>query len=103
MRSRLHGPALALLALLASGVCGCAGRAREVGPANTRVVPLATLAPELARYEASGTPVSRRFEFDRLDGDLGRRRSAPLRATRQWPQPPMPAERRIRFHYWEQR
>ncbi len=44
-----------------------------------------------------------RFEFGRNDEALGVVHPQPLLATRSWPQPVRPAERRIRFSDWQQR
>jgi hypothetical protein len=44
-----------------------------------------------------------RFEFARRDPGLNVVAFGPLTASRQWPQAPVPAERRIRFRQWEQR
>lgn len=50
-----------------------------------------------------GTPVQNRFEFARHDRARQIVEPAPLLATRQWPEPHAPRERRVRFRYWEQR
>ena len=43
------------------------------------------------------------FEYGRNDGEVSARHDVPLEATRQWPVPPRPAERHVRFWYWVQR
>jgi len=59
-------------------------------------------SPEVARANADRLPFER-FEFSRNDDRVNPVRSVPLLASRQWPQPPRPAERRIRFSDWQQR
>jgi hypothetical protein len=50
-----------------------------------------------------GRPAYERFEFARHDAQMQVRVPAAILATRQWPVPRAPKERRVRFHYWEQR
>lgn len=59
-------------------------------------------SPEVARANQDGLPFER-WEFSRNDERVNAVRSVPLSAARQWPQPPRPAERRIRFSDWQQR
>lgn len=77
---------------------GAAGVVRDGGPLvfpTTRVL----------GYERSVGPEAQYawFEYGRNDGEVSPRRAAPIEATRQWPVPPRPAERHIRFSYWVQR
>jgi hypothetical protein len=44
-----------------------------------------------------------RWEFARNDAATNISRPVALAASRVWPQPPRPAERRIRFSDWQQR
>lgn len=49
-----------------------------------------------------GTSEPARFEFARRDRDLNATIRAPLQATREWPTPARPLERRIIFRRWVQ-
>lgn len=44
-----------------------------------------------------------RYEYSRSDSRLSPSSRAPLLATNQWPEPPRPAERPVRFWRWQQR
>jgi hypothetical protein len=111
MRRRTNNAAAAALVTgLALVAAGCASGERRAETADTGGQNRWTTAgafpgEAVRRHDASPRTTHRtqRFEFDRLDGYLGARTDAPLRATRQWPQEPRPAERPIRFRRWEQR
>jgi hypothetical protein len=44
-----------------------------------------------------------RYEYARNDARLSPGSRGPLLATRQWPEPPQPVERPVRFWKWRQR
>ncbi len=44
-----------------------------------------------------------RYEFTRNDARLTPATRGPILATRQWPEPPQPLERPVRFWRWQQR
>ncbi len=101
---------LGAMALALAGVGGCASAPGSPAvwddASQNRWTGSGVFPSEGVRaYERSlaATPDSQRFEHGRLDGYLGVQREAALRATRQWPQQPRPAERPVRFFRWQQR
>lgn len=98
-RRRVVGLGMAWAAAFGTG---CAqSRGWEAGPyagmarGRSALVLPGTVAPVEADFE--------RFEFGRNDAAVGLVRPRALLATNQWPQPPRPLERRIRFSDWQQR
>jgi len=106
---------LAGLGLLALGVgVGCArtpeapftAEVRTTAPASTMVF---SSAP-VRNWHASNTGepgvgliAADRYEFSRNDARLTPQTRGPVLATRQWPEPPRPIERPVRFWRWQQR
>jgi hypothetical protein len=100
--------AIALAGGLASGCsaparpgAGVRAAAPPVRDGGTLVLP----TTRVAAYEQELGPEAQYawFEYGRNDGEVSPRYAAPLAATRQWPVPPRPAERHVRFWYWVQR
>lgn len=58
---------------------------------------------EVRASPAGDTLPFERWEFARNDASTNISRPVALAATRAWPQPPRPAERRVRFSDWQQR
>lgn len=56
-----------------------------------------------AGEQGVGLIAADRFEYSRNDARLTPASRAPLLATRQWPEPPRPLERPVRFWRWQQR
>lgn len=90
---------------------GCAQPAanRADAPAKPRQdspSAMATVFPSPGqRYALSrqaAEPPSESWAFARKDDALAVRSSGPLLATRQWPEPPPPCERPVRFKRWVQ-
>lgn len=69
-------------------------------PAPWLVLP----APGLLAAEAAAPDLTaaRAFERTRNDPGLTARTAAPLTATGQWPEPPRPVERPVRFERFDQ-
>lgn len=55
-----------------------------------------------SEYGPAHYPYFGRFEFGRRDYLLSPSTPTPLLATREWPEPWPPRERRVRFHIWQQ-
>ncbi|MFM9956626.1 MAG: hypothetical protein ACKVZJ_01005 [Phycisphaerales bacterium] len=92
---------------LAGAAGGCANhqswdRHTNEHPARQGRAALVFESPEVALAN-QGTLAFERFEFSRNDKHINPAGSTPLIATRDWPQPPRPGERRIRFSDWQQR
>ena len=93
------------LAVLVTCICvlgGCSStRVRPINAGSALVFE----HPGIVEGTRSGrmTPVVNRFEFARNDAARHIVEPGPMLATRQWPEPAPPRERRVRFRYWEQR
>lgn len=97
-------PLLVTLALASVASIGCQSQTQQRHSAfHDQPRSNAHIFPTDSTRAATNTAPPERFEFARLDHSLAPRVAAPLRATQQWPQPPQPLERRIRFRWWEQR
>lgn len=96
----------AILGLAAALAGGCAGPGHGApGAATARDLgPLVFPTDGVVAYER-GADAGRYgwFEFGRNNGAVAARDERPILATTQWPLPPRPAERRVRFEYWDQR
>lgn len=107
-RFRLRRMAGAAVAAHACTLIGCASAPPATGwPATTGTsTALGALAdPAIVAYDRSPESLLafERFEYARRDASLNPVAFGPVVAQRQWPQPPQPLERRVRFHIWEQR
>lgn len=111
-RKRERAIALATALVLAGALAGgCsaparAGAGRTTEPAPVRDAGRLVLPTDrvLASERAAG-PASRYewFAYGRNNDQVSARHEVPILARNQWPVPPRPLERRIRFWYWEQR
>lgn len=108
-----------LSAVMACGLGGCAqspaqvssGERNRLGEVTTRAnaATLVFSGAEVRNWHAQnaaqpgvGIVEADRFEFSRNDQRLSPTSRGPLLATRDWPEPPRPLERRIRFWMWQQ-
>lgn len=97
-----------ILAMLL-GALACAGCESQTRTAASRPPgPNASAAifttPAMSAWERSGnaTAPADRWEFARRDDSLSATTHIPILGTQQWPLPPRPQERRVRFRHWEQ-
>lgn len=105
-RFRLRLMGAAAVAVQACGLIGCAS-APAGWPATTgHGSSLGAMAdPAIVAHDRAPDSLLafERFEYARRDASLNPVAFGPVVAQRQWPQPPQPLERRVRFHIWEQR
>lgn len=96
-----------MLALACPLLAGCASAPRDwdagASAPQTRDRSVLVFETDEARLASGDTLAFERWEFARNDARTNIIRPVPLAATRAWPQPPKPAERRIRFSDWQQR
>lgn len=110
-RERTVAVAAMLLGSVGALLGGCAGtplhpRAevapppplRDEGPLVFATYPVASAEAQMGVESQYGW-----FAYGRNDGEVSARWNGPIEATRQWPVPPRPAERHVRFWYWVQR
>lgn len=95
------------LAAMAAGLTGCSSTPRHwdagaVSQAGDRSG-LVFETQEVRLSQAGDTLPFERWEFARNDAATNISRPVALAASRTWPQPPRPAERRVRFSDWQQR
>lgn len=105
----------AALGLLALGLgVGCApteqapfsAQVQTTSPASTLVfssAPVRNWHASNAGEPGVGLIAADRYEFSRNDARLTPQTRGPILATRQWPEPPRPVERPVRFWRWKQR
>ncbi|MFU8829275.1 MAG: hypothetical protein ACNA8P_07560 [Phycisphaerales bacterium] len=81
------------------------GSVSTVAPSNALVFSSSSVRSwhtERAGEPGIGFIEADRFEFARNDSRLAPASRGPLLATREWPEAPRPAERRIIFRRWQQ-
>ncbi len=96
-----------ILAAAAAAMTGCSSAPRQwnagaVSQGRDRSG-LVLETQEVRLSQASDTLPFERWEFARNDAATNISRPVAQAASRVWPQPPRPAERRIRFSDWQQR
>ncbi len=98
---------LAGVATMAAMAGGCATPVKPNPPHVARPIdpgPLVFPTDTVLAFErASSTQPYEWFEYSRNNREVSARTFGPLLATNQWPVPPRPAERRVRFWWWDQK
>ncbi|MCA9294563.1 MAG: hypothetical protein KDA20_12190 [Phycisphaerales bacterium] len=95
--------ALSLLALASAlGACAAPPRTPVSQTASSARLTMPTDQVLALDRSAWGTSEPARFEFSRRDEALSATRRVPLQATREWPTPARPTERRVIFRRWVQ-
>lgn len=82
-----------------------AAEVRTTAPASTLVfssAPVRNWHASNAGEPGVGLIAADRYEFSRNDARLSPLSRGPILATRQWPEPPRPLERPVRFWRWQQ-
>ena len=104
-RAALIGAAATAAAVLAGCAETRASAFRSSPAAGPSAAALVMQGEAITAYErsADGSLAFERWEYSRGDADVGVIRNVALSATRQWPEPPKPFERRIHFSDWTQR
>ena len=114
-RSKTRRRLIGTLGLLGLGLgVGCAQKVEPPFAAEVRTAapspalvfssaPVRTWHTANAGEPGVGLIAADRYEFSRNDSRLTPVSRGPVLATRQWPEPPRPAERPVRFWRWQQR